>query len=370
MASVRTLVCCAYPFGYGPAAKLLHIARHLQDSSTVRLVFLGHGIAHELVARGRLFADVVKAHPGDDKTASLLRSSAGVLSLMERDHSQAAVDHGRPLYVIDSLLWLRANIPPVFRRAARFFAQAFPGVNERLAEVGPAASLVGPIVGSTDVRSSKRRWRLVINLGGGEALDRSVNEDPAYCDFLVRMLSASGWEKDSVLLAGAKVIQYLRQRRCPFEMLSTPHDVALRSFGEADCVLTAPGLTATLECFALGVPTFFLPPQNFSQWRILAELRERGLAPGALHWQDVLSGDRIRAVMAEDDRRRAVCEAIQEGARNPCALERCVTGLATAMAGDPTELARRQRGFFVGLGPCGATRIAQELRQLLATEVG
>src|SRR5262249_16462501 len=71
----RTIVCCAYPFGYGPVAKLLHIARPLRARG-LRLVFLGAGIARELAARSSLFDDVVLADPADVRSLELIRSAS------------------------------------------------------------------------------------------------------------------------------------------------------------------------------------------------------------------------------------------------------------------------------------------------------
>ena len=61
------IACCAYPFGYGPASKLIVLARALRDRGW-ELVFLGTGIAYELAARSDVFAQVIEAEPAEPET--------------------------------------------------------------------------------------------------------------------------------------------------------------------------------------------------------------------------------------------------------------------------------------------------------------
>ncbi len=367
--SRRTLICCAYPFGYGPAAKLLHIARHLRDSN-LRLVFLGTGIAHELASRSNLFADVIEAAPDDERARTLLRSAAGLLSLMDRDYSALAAELGRPIFVADSLLWMRDRVPDVFQQAQRFWAQDFIGVRERLAEVGPNATPVGPIVTQIAPAPPQQRTRLVVNLGGGESPRGFTADDSVYFDFVLRGLLDSGLfmnGANAVLMAGAKCIRYLRSRYPDngLEMISAAHEAALELLRHARLVLTAPGLTATLECFQLGIPTFFLPPQNYSQWWILHKLRERGLAPASFHWQDLWPDCSVTERLAENVRGPLVRDAIAGIASDKRADRLFADRLAAVRSADFGDLANKQRAFFETLGTDGAAQIAADLRRML-----
>ncbi|MBI2808912.1 MAG: hypothetical protein HYX68_28350 [Planctomycetes bacterium] len=367
MASNRTLICCAYSFGYGPAAKLLHLARRLAGED-FRLVFLGSGIAHELASRSRVFHDVIPAAPADRRTRDMLASGAGVLSLMDREFSAIALECGKPVFLVDSLLWMRDQLPAVFRDATRFFAQNFPGVELRLDEIGPNARLVGPIVGQRGPGQARNGSRFVVNLGGCEAPRSAVGDDPSYFDFVARGLFESDLlGEGTVVLGGSQCIRYLRSRYPGrgVEMISASHDDALNLMGQARCVLTSPGLTATLECFQLGVPTFFLPPQNFSQWWILATLRSRGLAPRSFHSDDVNPDLGIVEHMHEGGRLQRVREAIRQvaqGDRGKRIFRDSVMGLA---AENLDELTRRQMTFFDSLGPDGTAQVVRELLELM-----
>jgi hypothetical protein len=364
----RSLICCAYPFGYGPAAKLLHIARKLR-AKPLRLVFLGTGIAHELASRSDLFDEVVQATPNDPRVPQLLQSACGLLSLMDRDYSAVAVEIGVPIYVADSLLWMRDRVPHVFRQARRYWAQDFVDVRQRLGEVGPQATLVGPIVASSDSVSTGEGTRLVVNLGGCESPGGSIADDPAYTDFVMRGILESGLlagrRSGDVLIAGECCVRSLHSRyaECGLEIMSASHESALTLLRQARCVLTAPGLTATLECFQLGVPTFFLPPQNYSQWWILKKLRDRGLAPASFHWADFHPGCDVTERMSEEMRGPLVRNAIQRLSHDKTAQGQFIASLATAQGSDLADLARRQHAFFATLGSNGAVQIVDELMQ-------
>ncbi len=371
MTTRRTLICCAHPFGYGPAAKLLHIAGLLRETD-VRLVFVGTGIAHELAARSDLFQEVVNAQPTEASVRDLIAGSAGLLSLMDRTFAPLAVDAGVPLFVVDSLLWMRESVPEVFRQARRYWAQEFVGVRFRLAEVGPQAVLVGPIVGPivgpAFPIATEDCAGLIVNLGGGASPEGLLSDDPGYLDFLARALRQHvRRESAGVLLAGRDCIHYLRSHFPDWrvDMRSASHGEAVELMQRADRVLSAPGLTATLECFHAGVPTFFLPPQNYSQWWILNRLRERGLAPGSFHWQDVLADGAVQEQAPEAERGQGVRTAIRAALQDVRAERLLGDGLAAITRVDAEDLVRRQSAFYRSLGPEGAQQIAAELVQTL-----
>jgi hypothetical protein len=120
--STRRLIFCAFPFGYGPAAKLLSIARAARAHG-VAPWFLGSGIALELVRRSREdFEEIVEASSADGAVRSLVAASTGIVSIMDREAARLAHEGSRPLYVADSLLWMRDHVPGVFFGARPYCA--------------------------------------------------------------------------------------------------------------------------------------------------------------------------------------------------------------------------------------------------------
>jgi hypothetical protein len=189
----------------------------------------------------------------------------------------------------------------------------------------------------------------------------------AYSQFVIENLVDAGAVSrsgaDTVVMAGASCIQRLKRRfgGHGVTFVSLSHVEALAEFASADRVWTSPGLTASLECFQLGVPTLFLPPQNYSQWCLLRAFRRRGLAPGAFHWEDVLAGPRLRNRLPEAARNPRVRAAIRELSSDARAARAFRQRLRQAAQEDLTETADRQRAFLRQLGPNGATVIAERL---------
>src|SRR5437870_5477918 len=112
------IACCAYPFGYGPASKLIVLARALRDRGW-ELVCLGTGIAYELAARSDVFAQVIEPEPAEPETRGWLDAATALLSVMDRDFATIACESGRPYFVVDSLLWMRDRVPDVLLSARR-----------------------------------------------------------------------------------------------------------------------------------------------------------------------------------------------------------------------------------------------------------
>jgi hypothetical protein len=366
--TLPVIACCAYPFGYGPASKLIALARALRNHGW-EPVFLGTGIARELAARSDVFAQVVTAEPYKPETRGWLDAATALLSVMDRDFAAIACESGRPYFVVDSLLWMRDCVPDVFLSARRYWVQDFPGVRTRLAEIQPTPTVVGPIVPMMSPAEPGPNAGLVLNLGGMESPNGDAGGAMRYADFVVDGLLHSGLLgrfARTAVLGGRGIVDYLTRRhgRAGLELVSLSHDEGLRRFAGAAAVLTAPGLTATLECFQLAVPTFFLPPQYYSQWWSLNVLRRRGLAPGSFHWQDRLPESPIVERMPEATRGLLLREIIDRLVTDETAQAAYVDCLGAAAATDRSALAARQRAFFDSLGPNGVETIARELTEL------
>jgi hypothetical protein len=354
------------PFGYGPAAKLLTLARSLQGRG-LRLVLVGHGIALELASRTPdLFDEVVPASPNGAREAAV-RGAVGVLSVMDRELARAAAITRTPLYVVDSLLWMRDEVPTAFREARRYWAQDFLGLRAVSGNYQPAPTIVGPILPSGGFRREAAPAQLLINLGGCESPDGADANARAYADFVVEGVLnsslAARFAGRTTVMAGTRCIDALRARyaACDVECVSLPHGAAMERLARAALVLTSPGLTMTLESFQGGVPTYFLPPQNYSQWCTLRLLRDAGLAPHALHWEDLSAAPRLRDRAPESERNPLVRAAVARFTSDGEARARFAQCLAAVGRADHGALAAAQSRFFASLGPNGALAIAREL---------
>ena len=367
MIDSRRIVLTAMPFGYGPAAKALAIAAELRRLGAAA-AFVGSGIAYELATRSRsVFSDVVDGAKAPRRARSMVGSSSNVVSVMDRESAALARRLSKPFDVVDSLLWMRDRVPPPLDAARRYWAQRLDGLRWRLPSDSTTPLSVGPIItprSNVDRRPTATR-KIVVNIGGCESPqgDRGVQ---AYSQFVIKHLLDAGTlchGSETLVMGGARCIRRLSRRfgSRDVRFASLSHVEALGEFASADQVWTSPGLTASLECFQLAVPTLFLPPENYSQWCILRAFRHRGLAPSAFHWEDMLPGQPLRNRLPEAQRNPVVQGAIRELSADEGtarAYRRQVRRMADLKL---SALAQRQRAFLLGLGPNGATTIAESL---------
>ena len=358
----RRLIFCAFPFGYGPAAKLLSIAEEARTHG-IAPSFLGSGIALELVRRSAAtFEEVIDASSSNASARSLVAASTGIVSSMDREAARLAREASRPLYLIDSLLWMRDRIPEPFLAARRYWAQRFFGECAGRHDF-PVVS-VGPIVSAFVPGAPLQKAELVVHLGGCESPSATAEDHRRYARFVTRALISSGLarEASTLMLSGAACTASLGAefagRGIAFASLS--HEEALSALASAALVLTSPGVTATLECFHAGVATSFLPPQNYSQWLALEALRSAGLADGALHWAD-LTGPLPFATLPEEGRTPLVLETIARLSAEDSVSDELSRRLRAAARLPRAELRARQHAAFESLGANGAVEVAAQL---------
>ena len=351
------------PFGYGPAAKLVTLARRLHGE--LRFVFVGEGSALELVSRtARVFDSVVAANPVSAPAASLLRDADAVLSIMDRDAGAAASRAGKPLFVVDSLLWMRAEVPEPLRRARIYWSQSF---GDERGDYAPQPTWIGPLVAPGRAGPSPRGQGLIVNLGGSAAPDDRRPLFAAYARLVLRAVLAAGlaerFDRVSVIGGEPAIAALAGHSEDPrVECLTLSPDEARARMSGAAALLTAPGLTATLEAFHDRTPTWFLPPQNYSQWCTLRRLRGRGLADGALHWQDLPEAPQVPERLPSLRHAAVVSGPILRACQDAGVAERLVASLRSVGEQAPDRVGR-QAAFFASLGPCGLDEIASGLRR-------
>jgi hypothetical protein len=327
--------------------------------------FLGSGIALELVRRSTEdFEEVVEASAPDASVRSLIAASTGIVSIMDRDAARLAREGAKPLYVVDSLLWMRDRIPDAFLAARRYWAQRFFG--KRFGSHDAPVVSVGPIVSSFSpgLGPPLRKAEVVVHLGGCESPSAAAEDHQRYARFVTRALISSGLprEASSLVLSGAACAARLCAEfaGCGIAFTSLSHAEALNALSSAALVLTSPGVTATLECFHAGVATSFLPPQNYSQWLALEALRSARLAEGAFHWADV-TGPLPFASIPEERRTPLVLETIARLSAEDPVSDELARSLRAAARLPRAELRARQHAAFGSLGANGAVEIAIQL---------
>ena len=313
----------AVPFGYGPAAKVVSVARGLAARG-VDCLFVGSGVAFEFVAREAV-CDALEVDLTDASDVrslhALSRRFDRALTCMEPRFVDAVA--GIPTGYVDSLSWMwdrrLFDDVPRLRTVDQYFVQDVFNAVDHAAALGIENVLrVGAIV---DVPSviRQRESHAVVHLGGVENI--FVRGDQAHypravLDAVVGLDDL--WERyESVtVVCGEQARSMLasRYRTSRFTFASARHAEFLDLVSTAQLCVTAPGLTTFLEMCAMGMPQILLPAQNYSQVLILRELGRTGYPPPIWHWSSLVAGFSIAAdtpeqaavAAADGERDRAV----------------------------------------------------------------
>ncbi len=174
--------------------------------------------------------------------------------------------------------------------------------------------------------------------------------------------------KQTTVVGGVRCIASLRKEFAGrgFDFLSLSATDTTACIRSAAIVLTAPGLTSTLECFRSCATTFFLPPQNYSQWSVLRQLRQRSLAPLALDWHEICPSLKLRDRLTESERKPLVQAALKHMTETDDASRELAARLARIRLVECDHLVSEQGRFFRGLGRNGSVTIAIQLRSIAA----
>ncbi|AKT38309.1 hypothetical protein [Chondromyces crocatus] len=282
------LLCDANPMAYGSSSALLSILDHLDADATA----LVRDVSAELLGtdpavRRTLAVDVKDPHAVAAAIADEPLDAALVVSNLT--NVEVYLRRGLPVFFVDILYWYTARKDHlVWSAAERTYAQAFPGVKERLQTL-PAASrphLVGPLIRSLPPRSQAPRGT-VVNLGGVRSRFIHPDDAPMFLEGIGHLLREAEPllpEGPVLVAAGADACHVLERVLPPrAKAVCLPQHAYLQALADAALFLTAPGLNAIFEALALDLPLVFLPPQNATQVLQLARYEDAALVPPGLN---------------------------------------------------------------------------------------
>ena len=89
--------------------------------------------------------------------------------------------------------------------------------------------------------------------------------------------------------------------RAKFSLDTIPMNFLCWNYSQSGLLITSPGLTTTYEAFFMSCPTLSLPPQNLSQFFILENLVDLGIAPYRIHWKDLYSDVHVQIGLPESE---------------------------------------------------------------------
>jgi hypothetical protein len=261
-------------FGYGPLGKALHIARAVRER-------VGTAVRLELVASptflspvdDRLFdacvTDIAETEPSD-----------ATITVMNVKGIKAAAERGEKIYAVDSLAWLWDEPLPVQDLIHTYFYQDLPILpvpESNLADM-PRPTPIGPIGdlhAAWPVRPDLPPARIVMSLSGLETPDSRLGSGKiAYAPYILNaieeLLAEERLDVDDLALFGNTAVldRFAGERTRPAVRGGSQSEFAA-AVRAADSVVCPPGLTTIVECLSEGIIPKLLPPQNYSQVKLM-----------------------------------------------------------------------------------------------------
>ncbi|MEI6553141.1 MAG: hypothetical protein WCO09_01085 [bacterium] len=364
----KTIVILSNPFGYGPTGKAIAIAKEFIRSGYTNIVFAGNSFTREIVPSS--IGSIGVDERSEESIKDLLKTIQNpvVISSQNRFAIKAAISLKIPCAFLDGLSWFWKEIPADHFIADEIFWMNYPGIEEKITKSPHLINIVPTIV---DVESTNPiRDQILIHLGGCK--NPLVDVFPKnYLDILTTSLLKVSDQWKIKVTGGAEAMDYLNSiflldKKNKVDALSLNHDEFVRELDRSQHFVTTAGQTATLEAFALGIPTSFLLPMNLSQLALTDLLSQHNACPQHLRW-DCYSTTKTNIPLTEKDAIvsfNGLVDTIKEGKEICKKLEDDIARLIETVPDIDG-----QRLFIEKIGIGGAAVIREILTQKWGLEV-
>lgn len=375
MTARMRLLCDANPMAYGSSSALLSILEHI-DAEVTALV---RDVSSELLGAD---PSVTRTLPVDVKDPGAVERAVArehfdaVLVISNLSNIEVYWRRGIPIFFVDILYWYGARKEhPVWSLAEGTYAQAFPGVRERIAQLppGPKPIVEGPLIRTMPPRAQTPMGTLV-NLGGVRSRFIDPEREPMFLECIARLLRevASILPPGPILVAAGKDACAVLAPKLPprARAMSLPQPEYLRALAGSALLLSAPGLNAVFEALCAGVPLAFLPPQNATQVLQLAHYEAAGLVSPGLN---LTTSAPLLPLPPQIDDEGAYTERVLDALRAVVRSHALMDAMARHVTMQICEIGSRteaRRSFLSSLGPPGGGAIARDIQHFWQERAG
>jgi hypothetical protein len=369
-------------WGYGSTTCAITVATLLGGSHHTSLAGSGAGftLAREGPFSEYVHADATAAHAAD-QLRQAVEASDLVVSVQNPRLAWLADGFGVPCVYLDTLTWMWPGPPRLPGGVTRYFAADFPGVQGNIGRWRhqlPPAEVVSSFVAPTPrVRGRKRKdMDLLVNFGGLSAFLVPQDALVAYARAMVVSVveALAEWPGRITVSAGGHILNAMDPARLRlvrddvrFESLS--HPAYLARLDQCHALVSSPGVHATGEAAARGVPAVLLPPQNLSQALTLRDLPSMGPA-SPFDWSDLYGP--VRLSVTDEARSCAlIADRIMAFEGDVEARRRLANHLSAQLAPDRLDraLAAEAALFEPSRAGSGAQRVAAYVDHLLGNNL-
>lgn len=371
----------ANPFCYGSVAAALSVAEHIKEANKILLA-----VNSSLELANDNFDKVivcdVKSTDNVRRCLSEIEKVDLYVSFSNNTNIALVKELGIPMVFVDILFWLKREIPDVLKYANHYCIEDFPGVKEQVQKFGSSInnfSVVGPLI------SPVRKWvpvkgKLLVNYGGSESpyIKPGTNTDyPLHMTGLIlKQLSIQKGRFSEVIIAtGERAVKTIHSAipilPAYVSVQTLEHDSFLQHLASSELFITAPGLNAPLEAFYSGVPTFYLPPQNFTQVFQMDIYRQYGLCGEYnINITDYSPSNSVNKFGMEQEETAKVLTLLKKLFASDIfneEIEKCLSSYFSDVRNSDFlhALLLKQEQFINKLGPTGSEKVAQIIQSYL-----
>ena len=265
----------AVAFCFGPASTLQLVLDELLESN-LDLMVLSSGTTADFLSGYSERCVLIPCDSEDPNSMAqhnnLFRNCSLFVSNTNPISARYALERGVPTLYLDTLFWMWDRIDPLIAESAIYVAQTFAGIEENRHRIGAKIRdfrLVGPLAG----RSPKtiRTGDCLISFGGMASKLTIPGVTNRYAWLMTRLLLEAFERKpafDRYLFRGNGAVMLALEAEfgdscCEFAF--SPRNRHLEEMASARNLFLSPGLTGCYEAINAEVPTWLLPPQNYSQ---------------------------------------------------------------------------------------------------------
>jgi hypothetical protein len=379
LVAVARILFVTDQWGYGTTTSATSIAAALEGQETTWLV--GEGAGFTLASRDSfdecIQANTMAAHP-PEALKEAIRESDVVVSVMNPNAAVVADRLSVPCVYVDMLLWMWERPPRLPSSVTRYFAEGFTGVErsvERWRDQLPRPQKVAPLIAPARHANPGGQADVLVNFGGLSSWLMPTGALITYALTMVECVVEAlvNWPGRITISAGEHILNPLdgaapRLARSDVRFVNLSHAEYLQELERSRLLISSPGLHATQEALARGIPCLLLPSQNLSQALALQKLARAGAA-FALDWEGIYG---LTDLSATDERRscQRIADCIDRFQGDPSARDRLTGHLVRQLDLEQLErIATGQTAFYEPFGNnLGPQRVAGYVRHLISPD--
>lgn len=314
----KYIIIDADPFCFGPISTSLNIVRELKkEKADYQIVLLGINTTVQLAENTGLFDKIVTCDTTKEEElirnkeiiegAQLYISNTNAVSINFLNKHFPAVKK----VFVDTLFWMWDKLYADFSSLEKYYIQNFYGVEEQLQKFkGNISSyeVVNPIVNTEVEKSPNKEDIILVNLGGIENVYTGKTE--FYHFFIEKLINVLKEHKLNdtykvYICGGGKTINELSDQYYDeennFYVGVLGQKEYLDKLSKCKYFLSMPGLTSFYESTFYRVNTYFLLPQNYSQYLQLCMYHKHDKNIKGMVWDDFKGCDEIKPFINEID---------------------------------------------------------------------